>query len=273
MPLDAQTTQLLERYLDGAMSAQELAAFEIRLLREHELRAVVEGQRVIDLSLRRQFALPVRPTGEMIHLNGFAEHEDRGIAGRIQPATEFRPRSGVGSTWGRWIASIAAMILVTTGAWLAWMSLPPSRSSNAVVMLTPDLYYAQKTAHFDPFWKCDTNEQFASTFRNRFGQPLLLQPLPEDVTARGLDYTTLLSPQTMSVLMTKGDQKVIVLVDRADRDAKPPLQMPGGTSLHLHRQELGGLVLYEITPSPTTQMLQYFFNPDEQAPTSEGQWK
>ena len=53
MPLDAQTTQLLERYLDGAMSAQELAAFEIRLLREHELRAVVEGQRVIDLSLRR----------------------------------------------------------------------------------------------------------------------------------------------------------------------------------------------------------------------------
>ena len=269
MPLDNQTIQLLERYLDGSLTKQELAAFEIRLLREHELRSEVEAQRELDLSLRRQFMVPSRSAEEKFHLNGFATHEDVEVAGRLRPANDLRRESG----WGRWIASIAATILIATGAWMAWMSLRPPSSSTLIAMLTPDQYYAQKTANFDPFWKCETNEQFASTFHNRFGQPLLLQPLPEGVTARGLDYTTIISDQTMSVLMTQGDQKVIVLVDRANRDTKPSLQLPGGTSLHLHRQEVGSLVLYEITPSSTPQMLQYFFNPDEHAPTNEGKWK
>jgi len=269
MPLDAQTVSLLEKYLDGSLSSEERVTFEVRLLRDDELRAEVERQRSIDLSLRRQFAVPVRSKAEKIHLNGSAGHERPGVAGRIEPANT----SKVGSGWGRWIASIAAVILVAAGAWMTWISLRPSRPSTPVALLTADRYYAHKTDHFDPFWKCDTNEQFASTFRNRFGQPLLLQPLPEGVTARGLDYTTIISPQTMSVLMTAGDQKVIVLVDRSDRDSTPPLQLPVGSGLHLHRQELGGLVLYEITPSSSPQMLQYFFNPDEQTPSAEGKWK
>jgi len=76
----------------------------------------------------------------------------------------------------------------------------------------------------------------------------------------------------MSVLMTRNDEMVIVLVDRADRESEP-LELPADTSLHLHRQQVGLLVLYEITPSPTPQMLRYFFNPDEQAATGEGEWK
>src|SRR5690606_38979699 len=65
-----------------------------------------------------------------------------------------------------------------------------------------------------------------------------------------------LSGNTATLLARVGDEKIVVLVDRA-ADARP---VPGGAvaggSLHVFRRQVGPYVLYEITPREAPAVLE-----------------
>ena len=95
---------------------------------------------------------------------------------------------------------------------------------------------------------CETEQQFADAYGQQLDEPLALDELPDGVEAVGLSYVNTLSSKTVALLARVDGQQVIVFADLLKRDSKPKL--PADSELHLHRRELGSLVLYELSPLP-----------------------
>jgi hypothetical protein len=92
---------------------------------------------------------------------------------------------------------------------------------------------------------------------------MLLAELPEDVVALGLSYSNTISPRTMLLLTEVAGESVLVFIDRRDTDDERSLFR--GDDIHLFRRNVGDLVLYELSPFENRRVIDYFFNPDEEA--------
>src|SRR5262249_236432 len=118
------------------------------------------------------------------------------------------------------------------------------------------IYAAQVADDFKPKWVCEDPHEFASTFKERQGQGLLLPPMPHATKMAGLTYCAGVSRYTTTMLARVNGKPVMVFVDRADADTHPA-QPPASTKLHLFRKELGPLVLYELTPLDHPAVMDY----------------
>ena len=80
--------------------------------------------------------------------------------------------------------------------------------------------------------------------------------LPDGMKMEGLTYCGGLSRYTTTLLARVNDSPVMVFIDRANADSHPA-DPPSATGLHLFRQELGPLVMYELTPLDQPMVMSY----------------
>ncbi len=240
--------EILDAYVDGRLDDDEVAAFERQLVSQPDLRTEVERQQQINETLRRIVRPPSRE-----HLQAIADNEVRTVAPRgRRPWTPLR-RFGIA-------AAVAAGVF---GGWQIWRVVPTSPADT--YQRQPwrsfaTVYHDWVAEGFEPAWVCADDREFAESFRSVLGHGLVLAELPPDTEALGLSYCHSLTPQTTCLLAEVEGHKVVVFVDRLERDTAQP--GPGTEGLNLFRRELGGLVLYEMTPLEEPALLGWFNQSD-----------
>ena len=160
----------------------------------------------------------------------------------------------------------AAVALLLFGAWVVHFALNaggPEPVNRYAQRGLEQVYQDDLAAGFEPLWVCETDHEFARTFAQRLGQPLLMAQGPASIQALGLSYANAISGGTTYLLAKVDGESVLVFVDRVDRD---PGQAVTSGKLHLHRRELGELVLYELSPFDQPRVFDLFYVPDEVPP-------
>lgn len=265
--MNAPYDSLIEAYLDGTLSGDELRRFEARLRTDEALRDEVELAQRIDASLRARFepaAIPFELNGSP----GAADEVPRGEAAPGVPSAQSMSRS---LRWRRIgvIAGIAAGVLLAAILVLRFGGVGGGPSVQTGTQLER-LYAKYRSEGWTPAWVCEDDAEFIAAVADRLGQGLLIEDeaiagepeltvlgwaYGEDVSS----YEVIITDRTM-VLLTKVDGRgVVALVDRADRETRR-LRVPEG-ELTLHRRELGDLVIYELTPLDGPHLLERFFVP------------
>lgn len=157
----------------------------------------------------------------------------------------------------------AGIVFALAGVWVVSYAMQQPSASNSSPY-TPrtmvQAYHDAIATGFKPAWKCETDQQFMDTFQRKLGLPLLLADDSPEIEPVGLSYGNTLSRGTVHVLARVRGEPVVVFVDRIDRDAA---QVTASNGLHLHRGQIDGLVLYELSPFPEPRLLDLFHIPDD----------
>ncbi|HVP72274.1 MAG TPA: hypothetical protein VMS30_00955 [Phycisphaerales bacterium] len=275
MPLDNVKERLLMQYLDGTLAGEELLAFKRQLQRDEQLQAHLRAIRHIDTSIRRSFHGGTGLTAaSILAMAGNAAPDSVAAAmprsaPALVPAPAIKPLTvasrGTSMRLYRRLAIAAALLLAAFGAWALWQKFQPgpqpetiARQPTATIRTAADYYNAELSSGFEPEWVCKDDAEFAATFRDRLGQALKLNPSSDASTHMlGLDYTKVLSPLTVSMLAESGGAKIVVLIDRRERDNADAIRTGCG-SLQVFRREIGPLVLYELSPLEQAHIIDLF---------------
>lgn len=288
----SQTASELDLFLDGQMAPAQAAAFARRMVDDPVLRAQIELQGRIDGRLRATMVPPARLeiTGAMVgSVTVLAESEHReapamaergsaaadapmhaeesaengaGVVGRVGPVNAVASRRGKGAAGaglGRWRwAAMAAAVLLVAGAGSYWWFVI---GGTAPYRWPAEIYQNQVVRGYEPQWACTTDAEFEQAVRTRFDEPALLPLATAGVQIVGWAYgTPVLSNKTAALLTRVEGREVIVLIDRAERDAN--LRRAGSAAgyehLNLFKRRLGGLVLYEVTPLDSARVIPAF---------------
>ncbi len=249
---------LMEEYLAGRLSGESLRSFEQALRDDAELARTLESQRELDAALRAAFVSPPPPA--MTEVLDAPRRIGRPIidppALRLADGSEGQgPSHPRLTTRWKWIAVAAALLLTAAGVFRAIVGVEEPR------LIPPDqLYTILQNMGWTPAQVCNTPDEFAALVKNKLGQALL--PDPEAATS-GIallgwgyedDYNgSPLSKNTMMLLTTVGEDRVLVLIDQ--RKNRRDLQPRPGSTLRIFEEIKGNLVLYEITPSTTPRVL------------------
>lgn len=242
---------LIDAYLDELLSDADRKAFERELDRQHDLRSAVEHQQAIDAALKR---LVSPPSEEQLKL--IADRADEAGRRRISLSRGWRVAA-------RRLAVAAALAGGTFGAWQIWDFVRPGARSTSPYVQQPwrsfEAVYRDKIADgFQPAWICKDDKEFADSFWAVHRQRLLLRELPQGTKALGLAYCHSITPRTSYLLAQAHGERLIVFVDRIERDT----QQPAPAGLHLFRRQIGKLVLYELSPLDEAALLHRFYDPD-----------
>ncbi len=229
---DQPNLDLIAAYLDGSLDPAKAQAFEKSLAQDPALQAEVQFQRRLDASLNRIFDFD-------------------GVAAPTEaPAPIPMPVAPPRATPSRWrlgaMVSIAAALLLALG--LTYYFLNPADPN----LIGPDQVYAKMQAvNFKPQWKCKDNQEFIDTVQKRLGEGLVVPDDTPGLQVVGWAYSSSygqypISASTMILITKKDNDNVLLLVDRASSDRR--LTVPKDSGLHIFRDTVGGLVLYEVTP-------------------------
>lgn len=245
-----QPEQTLEAYLDGLLEGPEREAFERRIEKQPDLQAAVRQQRAIDSALKRVIGSP-----PLARLNRAPD-----------PTTAARsPATSATGAWRLAVKRLAVAAALAGGVFGAWQIFnvlrPDSGGYQPMAWRNLETVYRDEIeTGFEPSWVCENDEEFRQSFSKSHGQPLLLAQLPDRVSALGLAYCNSITLKTTYLLATVEDERVIVFVDRRDRD--PGQTLSPGSDLHLYSRQVGSLVLYELSPLDQPRLLDHFYDPD-----------
>lgn len=239
----------LHAYVAGEMGEQERAKFETMLADDPELSSRTDVQLAIESRMRKTFAF-AKPT--VSEVESWLTEAD-------VPATTFTAQATSRSRreWlriGVTVASLAATVAIIAFFAQGRSNRTPEPFFEPVALAQ---VYRENVDHgFRPYYFCEDEERFAATFRKRQLVGLRLKPTPDDRYMTGLSYTGGLSRETTAMLCLVKEKPVMVFVDRLDTDNESiAVSKPDG--LHVHRAELGGLVLYEVSPFDSPMMMQF----------------
>jgi len=233
---DPKFAELFETFLDGSLdndAQREKVASEIES--NPELGEQVELQDRIDDWTRRLYAPPadldiVPP-----------ELKDAEVPSPLNEESAKRSRR----------RKILWLALAASAAWIM-VALNLSGSNKDVAAFQPkpltQVFQDCVNEGFEPYWVCDDDFVFATTFNRRQGVPLKLEELPEGREMVGLSYLAGISRRSTSMLANVDGRSVIVFVDRLDRDWHPETGFFEEEELYVLRREGLGLVFYEVTP-------------------------
>lgn len=237
--------ETLDRYLDGALSPSEQAAFERELTASPELRAArdeaARWQRDIDASLRAQFSAAA------LDLN--AAKQARSEKERPEAVATRSLR------FSRWVPLAAAAAIGVVGLVGVYV-VSGNRPGSVVATVRPTLaalYNSTVDSGFKPEEICTTRDKFADWLGSKFGVSLAPREERSDITLVGWSYSTAISPYTGVLLAKSGDQPIIVALDIKVRESGkgPPAfgeLLAHNKQLHVHKVVINGLALYEVSP-------------------------
>ncbi len=221
---------LVDAYIDGRMNVAERAAFEARLTREPDLRAEVAAHQRLEAMLREEYA--ERPAANPVDVGG-ASVQGRSL--RI----------------GRWWLGAAAMIAVVVALW-QWGPLTRFRQPLVSDKLVAE-YSAQVAGGFVPREICTTNEAFIEWTVSAYGIGISPAGLPASVQLLGWTKRETLSSYTGVLLARVDGREVVVFMDPSGLEAGEAAR--SGKNLRVFTQRIGGLTLYEVTPSDRPAVL------------------
>jgi len=249
---------LIARYLDGALTGEELRAFEGRLRAEPALREAVELDRRMVASL----GATLGPGG----LSTAGVSETSSQSGRRSPARSRRRRVG--------LAIAAGMAIVVSAAALWYQHVSTSQLPRMAGRTPVEIYTSEVGGGFTADWVCADDAEALRFTRERFGSGLLFAERP-GVSVVGWGYAEgAISDRAAVLLATYQSKPLVAIVDRKSRDrrlADPTLSDP---NLRMFRREVGAFVVYEITPlqEPVLAALAYAVGDDVQlGPGEKGQ--
>lgn len=266
---------VLDAFLDGQLPPEQALAVGRALEAEAASKSTVDLQHGIDRVLREQF----RGAGS-IQLNLPAAvsplEAPSTVSTSVQPprlkfplaAAKSKPKQSV---FRRTLTAVAAMLLVTGGTLWATGVI-----ETGMLGITPDgliapgpVYQGKVASGFRPEWKCETDAEFEGVTREAFDQPLLVaKATGVEVAGWGSYYEPVLSTDTRQLLVKADEKPVLVFIDRKEKARY--LKAPSGSGLHIHKRVLGKVVMYEMTPSKTPQVLGLFYDPTSGAPPDSG---
>jgi hypothetical protein len=234
----------LDPYLDGQLPPDERDAIAREIAASRDLQGDVELQSQIDEALRKSFAPPAIPGELLMKLRA---------AAKVQPAAKSRPRS-----W-RMVAAITAAAALVWG-YLGWQFFGPGPEQPDYNPRKPlaSIYATTVAEGFKPRWVCKDDAEFIKTFKDHYGQGLVLATadMPMGTKMEGLTYVGGMSRYTTTMLARVDDKPVMVFVDRADCDYRPPASC-GSSGLHLFTKQVGSLMLYELTPLDKPRVMEF----------------
>jgi hypothetical protein len=240
----------LDAFLDGTLSGDGVREMKARIANEPELKREAELQAQIDASLRRCCKAPD------------VEVLLRKANGSMKPA---RSQPGLLYRIGR----IAAMVVIGVTVVLAvmWFVDPGGRPGDRTyeVLGLEDSYLQLVGDGLTPEWRCETDEEFAATYRSRLGQALVLGSLPPGVEALGLSYSPAFSFNTVALLARVDGQPVIVYADYAHAAGGVLPTLPAAPNVHVFERRIGDIVLYEVTPKDKPAILGAMVVPEDAA--------
>ena len=234
----------MDAYLDGLMERAERESFEREIERDSSLHAQVEAQSLIDASVKRVFAPPASVLPPLGAASGVPSQEH--WTGRRLPASVAMPLAA------------AAVLILTVGTWQWWHYEPPIPESRSYASMG-EVYRTAMTRGFNAHYVCETDRQFATAFNYWLDQPLLPNR-PDHVDWVGISRSRIRSELVSYILLRFNGREVMVFVERHDPAA---VESPSaGAGLHIHARRLNQLMLYEVTPSETPEVLDLFYEPD-----------
>lgn len=220
---------LIDAFLAGELSGSGLADFEARLAADAFLRDALDAQRTVDASLRQAFA----PPAEQV-----IAPETKPVLASIRPSTR-----------RLWMGLAASLAIV--GVLVAVYVFKPSSADPRAPRSPGEVYAAVLKGGFVPPVVCPNDpDLFAQLVESRLGTKLVPTLASNSgIALTGWGYSnhwgTPLGPGTLVLLATRGDTKVIVIMDKVRNDRALASPVAG---LHMHRKVTGDLVLYEISP-------------------------
>jgi hypothetical protein len=234
----------IDAYLDGELDAAARAAFEERLRGDAALRAEVELERRIGGRLRAIMAPPESIDAPLHAGAGASPAGAPGpVAGRVGPVRRVGP-----------LLRIAAVLaLAGVGAWLA-VARPWAPPAAEVAL--GEVRQRMVAQGFQPAWVCGDDAEMLRYTRERLGTPMTIHPGP-GVQLVGWHYTGgALGEHAQVLLATVDGVRSVVVMDRAEHDRPQRAGAAAeGEGLRLHRREVGGVVMYELSPRAEAAIL------------------
>ena len=223
IPIDQQ----LDAYIDDQLTPEQRADFERHLAANPELRDQLELQQHIDASITQSF----QPQSKPIH------HTRRTLFSRDT------------------LFAAAAAVIILASVSLVYQHLFTTTDIKKSPALTMQQFYDREIDEgFTPDWVCETDEEFANTFKNNVGVPMLVSNLPNDVNLLGLGYARVLTNNTTIVFARVDNQPVVLFVDRVTPPAQLPPVSPGYNRFH---REIDGIHIYELSPLAEPRLMDH----------------
>jgi len=233
----------LERYLDGLLGSADERAFQERLDSEPALGAELARQRAVDAHLQAAFT----PPADAVAITRAALSRARLVKPQVTSPMRSFP----------WLAAAGFLLAAGLALWAARVSTVPATLPVDDARIAA--LYKDATAGFVPdpgIVACTTPEESRDRTVRHFGQDLVIRfDVLHPVTEPSQDACTLFGA-SQAYIVGGAERPIVVLVESL---LAAPL--PGASkdaSVHVHRAELGALVLYELSPYPEPRVLRLF---------------
>ncbi|MBB6428563.1 anti-sigma factor family protein [Algisphaera agarilytica] len=258
--------EAINQYLDGLMSAEDREQFERRLEAEPDLAALLEQFTKYEQAEAGWLAQDAHAASDAVMKAIAAEQAGvepgqappslRLAGSDTAPAAQDTPpaKRSTSSVWAQALKIAACIAVVTTvylaGQWLSpWDSDPRLRAGEMYAMLEESGFVAPRTC---------SPEQFPVEMQNAVGVSLAFAPDVPQVELLGWSYPASLGGEVLSkdeiILMAKVEgENVAVVIDQADQARR--LRGSRSAGLEVHKEEIQGLVFYEVTPFDTPKIL------------------
>lgn len=237
---------LLDRYLDGLLSKEESEQF-LQDFDAKELEQAKELQSQIDSSLKRM--LSGMNVDEQAVEREYLNTGDNGL----RPASSFKSNNSASQILK---LAVAAAVLVAVSLGI-WFNAGQNKVEVQFVQRELTEVYKEKLLDFTPYYFCDDDQRFASSFNQKVGVELALTEMPADRRMTGLSYLGGISRNTVAMLCEVEGKEVIVFVDREDESGIEKLIEPT-RELNVFVVRKHGLVFAEVTPLDSAKILEHF---------------
>ena len=239
-PLDDETAEHLDDYLDDRLDAAARAAFEARIACTPDLEAECLLQNRLNQTL---------------HSIGTPEagHQD---AKQIQdlltgssPAS--KPVAASLTVWHKPIMRYAALLAFAAIVGLGlWAGLNQNGSDDGGYLNTQivdvDAVYTHTIEQgFEPDWVCD-NERFTRTISDKLGETITLASLHSDRQMLGLSYLPRARTDTLMMLGRVREKPVLVFFDQPNL-VEPFYDLDVPEGLFIHQRDVGKLRVIEVS--------------------------
>lgn len=255
--------ELLDALKNGSGDDRAQAAIRAKIESDPELASQAALQEEIDQSIRRSFQPPASVDLSFLQRAKTPLNDEPPVStpvsvSLVSPSpTSPTPVSPVTVAHRSNRPPARRLVLLAIAACVAWFAVggqiyfSSQRNRDQVAFRQRPLtsiYQECVRDGFEPYWVCDDEALFASTFKSRQGRAVCLRDLPPNHAMVGLSYLAGISLESTSLLAKAGDVPVIVFVDRLDRDWNPPTGRFEDEGLSVTRSVRDGLVFYEVSP-------------------------